>query len=68
MYKRYWMVSLDTNGFQSKFLMYGKETDIQKYMISELGGICGYSGATEKEVEAAKILHIKAYIAPEYED
>lgn len=65
MYRRYWLIELEQRGFASKCLMYGTEEEIHAYMESEIGYMPSYSGATEKEVEAARLLKIKAYIAPE---
>lgn len=65
MYKRYWLVKINTNGFESKMLVHGTEQELWSYMESELGYIPGYCGATEQEVTAAKMLGIKAYLCPE---
>lgn len=72
MYKRYWLVTIDMNGFEAKFLLYGTEQELWSYLNSEIGGgdenhtgNYKYSGASDKDVEAAKMLGIKAYIAPE---
>lgn len=65
MYKRYWIAELTTRGFASKVLFYGTEEELHEYTESELGYIPAYSGATEKEVEAARALKIKAYLCPE---
>lgn len=72
MYKRYWLVSFWKNGFEGKMLVYGTEEELWSYLNSEIGGGDSqhtgnyrYSGATEQEVEAARLLKIKAYIAPE---
>lgn len=65
MYKRYWIIKLDTRGFESVFLMYGTENEIQAYMIGEWGYTLSYRGAGEDEVTAARKLGIKAYLAPE---
>ena len=71
MYKRYWLVAINKNGFEAKFLVYGTEQELWKYLNSEIGGgderhtgNYRYSGATDKEVEAARLLGIKAYLAP----
>lgn len=72
MYKRYWLVSFWKNGFEGKMLVYGTEEELQDYFNSEIGGgdsrytgdYC-YHGATEQEVKAARLLKMKAYIAPE---
>lgn len=72
MYKRYWLVAIDKNGFEAKFLVYGTEQELWKYLNSEIGGgderhtgDYRYSGASEKDVEAARQLGIKAYLAPD---
>ena len=72
MYKRYWLVAFWKNGFEGKMLVYGTEEELWNYLNSEIGGgddrrigNYSYKGATEEEVEAAKLLRIKAYIAPE---
>lgn len=72
MYKRYWLVAFWKNGFEGKMLVYGTEEELWNYLNSEIGGgddrrigDYSYKGATEEEVKAAKLLKIKAYIAPE---
>lgn len=65
MYKRYWLVTVTNNGFQSKMLVHGTEQEMWGYMESEIGYIPAYSGASEREVEAARLLGIKAYLCPE---
>ena len=63
MYERYWLVTINRNGFATKALVYGTETEMQEYMISMCGFVPAYSGATEEEVKAAKSIGMKAYIA-----
>lgn len=70
--KRYWLVAIDKNGFEAKFLVWGTEQELWSYLNFEIGGgderhtgNYKYSGATAKEVEAARLLGIKAYLAPE---
>lgn len=65
MYKRTWVFSLVALGFETKLFVYGTEEEVREYMYSEFGSIPRYSGATEKEVEAAKLLKIKIYLAPD---
>lgn len=72
MYKRYWLVSFWKNGFEGKMLVYGTEEEMWAYLNSEIGGgddrhigNYSYTGATEAEVKAAKLLKIKAYLCPE---
>lgn len=64
MYKRYWLVGFWKNGFEGKMLVYGTEQELQNYLSTELDSY-HYWGASEQEVEAARLLKIKAYIAPE---
>lgn len=71
MYERYWLVAFWKNGFEGKMLVYGTEEDMWAYLNSEIGGgddrhtgNYSYKGATEAEVEAAKLLRMKAYICP----
>ena len=63
MYKRYWLITINRNGFETKALVYGTETEMQEYMTSECGFVPAYRGATEAEVEAAKSIGMKAYTA-----
>lgn len=72
MYKRYWLVAFWKNGFEGKMLVYGTEEELWAYLNTEIGGgderrigDYYYSGATDRMVKAAKLLKIKAYIAPE---
>lgn len=70
--RRYWLVAIDKNGFEAKFLVYGTEQELWKYLNSEIGGgderhtgNYSYCGAREEDVKAARTLGIKAYLAPE---
>ena len=62
MHERYWLVKINNNGFESKFLVFGTEDGMREYLTSELGYMPGYAGATEAEVAAAKLIGVKAYI------
>lgn len=69
--RMYWLVGIEKNGFQAKMLVYGTEKEMQDYLNSEIGGSderhtgdYSYSGASASEVEFARALGIKAYIAP----
>lgn len=68
MYKRDWVARITVDGFETKCFFYGTETEFQEYAKSELGYIPGYSGATEKEMEAAKALKMKIYCCPEIKE
>lgn len=72
MYKRYWLVKFWKNGFEGQMLVYGTEDELWAYLNSEIGGGNGrrtgnyrYHGATDREVKAAKLLCMKAYLCPE---
>lgn len=72
MYKRYWLVTFWNNGFEGKMLVHGTEQEMWKYLNSEIGGgddrhtgNYSYIGATDKQVEMAKLLGMKAYLCPE---
>ena len=63
MYKRYWLITINRNGFATKARVYGTETEMQEYMTSECGYVPAYRGATEAELKAAKLIGMKAYTA-----
>lgn len=65
MYKRYWTVKFWKNGFEGVMLVYGTEMELWEYLNSELRDGYSYSGATDSEVRAAKVLKIKIYLCPE---
>lgn len=72
MYRRYWLVGFWKNGFEGKMLVFGTEEELWAYLNSEIGGgdyrhtgNYHYSGATDAEVEMARKLGMKAYLAPE---
>ena len=65
MYKRIWGFKIDNRGFESLVLVYGTEEEVQEYMRSEYGYIPRYSGMTNKEEDAARVLGLKVYLAPE---
>lgn len=64
MYKRHWLIRFWVNGFEGKMLVYGTEEELWDYLGSEIGNY-SYTGATEKEVQAAEVLHLKTYLCPE---
>lgn len=71
MYRRTWIVTITTYGFKSKILFYGSERELWAYLRPDFGGDerttgnYSYSGATEKEIQAAKLLGMPVYICPE---
>ena len=63
MYERYWIITINRNGFATKALVYGTETSMQNYMTNTCGYVSAYRGATEAEITAAKSIGMKAYLA-----
>ena len=63
MYKRYWLIQLMTNGFESMMLLYGTEEELRNYLDSELPNGYRYHGVTDEEVETLKKFGMKAYLA-----
>ena len=59
--KRTWMVTYKFNGFQSKLFIEATEENLWRYMESELGSMCAYTGASEAEVKAAKTIGLPIY-------
>lgn len=66
MYKRYWVIRGTKNGFEMKLFLFGTEDELAPYLNTEVDGHVfdnyWYSGATDKEVEAAKALGLKIYM------
>lgn len=60
--KRYWIVKYNRNGFEFPLFLYGTESEMQDYCQSEFGYIPAYSGATDSDVQAGKMLRMKFYI------
>ena len=62
MNQRVWILTCSLNGFTFKILLRTLETKIFDYMHSELPrALVSYSGASEKEIEAAAFLKIPIY-------
>ena len=62
MEKRIWKVTYKFNGFETKIFIESTEQSLWNYMESELGSRCGYVGASEEEVKAAKMLGLPIYL------
>lgn len=60
--KRVWIVTTHVNGFTGKVLVEATETGLRSYLHTEVVGWTNYSGASEAEVLAAKVLHLPIYI------
>ena len=65
MYKRVWYFKVNVKGFDTRIFVYGTEEEAQEYMKWEFGYLPGYTGATEQEEAAARLLGMKIYLAPE---
>ena len=62
MKKRVWMVSYEVKGFKVKIFIERTEENLWNYMETELGGMHGYSGATDEDVKAAKTIGLQIYM------
>lgn len=63
--KRYWLIHWTNFGFDYPVIIHGTEDEMREYCRYQYGYVPRYSGATDKEIEAAKTLHMKMYLAPE---
>lgn len=62
--KRIWRINLNLQGFKYIIFVYGEEHKVRDYVHDELIGYAkSYSGATEEEISAAKILGLPVYMA-----
>ena len=60
--KRNWMITCERYGFVYKIFVNATEERLRKYMETELPEAKGYTGATDEEIEAARILHLSIYL------
>ena len=60
--KRNWMINCERHGFRYTIFVNATEERLRKYMETELPEAVSYSGATEKEIEAARTLHLPVYL------
>lgn len=60
--KRTWMVTCERNGFVYKVFVNATEDRLHKYMETELPDATKYTGATDAEVEAARLLKLPIYL------
>lgn len=61
MYERVWKVKCSRNGFTYCVMVRTTEEKLQGYMETELPEVVSYSGATEGEELAAKVLGLPIY-------
>ena len=57
-----WMVTCERYGFRYTIFVNATEDRLRKYMESELPEAVSYTGATDKEVEAARLLKLPVYL------
>ena len=60
--KRNWMITCQRFGFTYKIFVNATEERLQKYMETEIPEAVKYTGATEKEVDAARLLGLPVYL------
>lgn len=61
MYSRVWKIKCSRNGFSWFIFLRTTEAALHAYVNSELPEAVCISGATEKEVAAARLLHTPIY-------
>ena len=59
---RNWVINCEKYGFRWVIFVNATEERLRKYMETELPDAKSYSGATDKEVEAARTLHLPVYL------
>ena len=60
--RRVWVITCQKDGFTYKVFLETIEEKLNSYIMTELPGAVSYSGATDKEVEAARTLHLPIYL------
>lgn len=60
--KTTWVINCERHGFRYTVFVNATEERLHKYMESELPEAKSYSGATDKEIEAARTLHLPIYL------
>lgn len=60
--KMNWIVNCERHGFRYVVLVNATEERLHKYLETELPEATSYSGATDREVEAARALHLPVYL------
>ena len=62
MYRRVWIVNCRRRGFTYKIFVETNEDGLRDYMKSEIPEAVSYSGATDSEVAAWKLLGLPVYL------
>lgn len=60
--KMNWMVTCERHGFRYVVFVNSTEERLRGYMKTELPEAISYTGATEAEVEAARLLRLPIYL------
>ena len=61
--KETWKVNYHFNGFEAPIAINATESELIKYMESELGFTYSYKAMTDKEISNWKACHLKIYMA-----
>ena len=59
---RNWMITCERNGFRYKVFVNTTEEALRDYMATELPEAVSYTGATDAEIEAARMLNLPIYL------
>lgn len=62
MAKRTWIVICERNGFRFDIFVNATEERLRDYMETEIPEAVAYTGATEQEIEAARLLKLPVYL------
>ena len=60
--KRTWMITCEKFGFTYKIFLNATDERLHKYIATELPEAVKYTGATDKEIEAARMLGLPVYL------
>lgn len=60
--KMNWIVTCERHGFRYVVLVNSTEERLREYMETELPEAISYTGATDAEVEAARLLRLPIYL------
>lgn len=60
--KRDWMITCERCGFTYKIFVNCTEERLHDYIETELPQAKSYTGATDAEIEAARVLHLPIYL------
>lgn len=61
-YKRNWKISCQEHGFKFVIFVNATENRLRSYIETEIPSVISYTGATDKEIEAARELQLPIYL------